>query len=65
LNGGHDLVNDLRSPRFGKVGDAFDEGSGHVVSWLSCQIVCLGRNLRFGLVMAIIKDESYGGRIGL
>ena len=25
LDGGNDLVNDFRSPRFGKVGDAFDE----------------------------------------
>jgi hypothetical protein len=32
LDGGDDLVNDFGSPRFGKVGDAFDEGS-HMVSW--------------------------------
>ena len=30
LDGGDDLVNDFRSPRFGKVGDTFDEGR-HIV----------------------------------
>jgi len=30
LDGGNDLVDHFGSPRFGKVGDAFDEGS-HIV----------------------------------
>ncbi len=33
LNGGNDLVNDLRPSRFGEVGNAFYE-LGHGVSWL-------------------------------
>jgi hypothetical protein len=32
LDGGDDLVNDLGSSRFGKVGDAFDELGSHIIS---------------------------------
>jgi hypothetical protein len=50
LDGGDNLVNDLRSPRFGKVGDAFDEGS-HGIFDLRFSILDLG------LTIVIIKGE--------
>jgi hypothetical protein len=31
LDGGNDLVDDFRSPRFGKIGDTFDEGGRHLI----------------------------------
>jgi len=57
LDGGNDLVNDFRPPRFGEVGDTFDELSGHIVSWLDSW----GSWLEWGVAWWILRGACSVG----
>jgi hypothetical protein len=51
LDGGGNLVNDFRTPRFGEIGDTFDE-LGHETSISG-----------LGLMRAIIRREEKRGKL--
>jgi hypothetical protein len=58
LNGGGDAVYHFGPPRFGEVGDAFDE-LGHGVSWSLSQMIVFGR------ARAIINGAREKQEIGI